>query len=531
MFFRRYDFKFSIITCFYNMENFLEECIESVINQSIGFEDNVQLILVDDGSTDNSMQIAKSYGEKYPNNILILSQNHSGIPYARNLGLKHVKGEYVNFLDSDDYISSNALEDIYEFFENDSETDIATLSVNYIDRIRKSDDIHSMFNETTILDLEMFPNIPLSIFSSVFIKYELIKDYFFDDNLICGEDLLLLNKLLLNQKKYAIIPSSQYYCRKRYDLTNILDKVIFDDAFYIPRIKNFHIGFVKECLERYGVIPKFIQYSLIFDLLNILKESELLLSENKYGFFLCLNEFLQYIDDDIIFENEFIEEELKYFILYLKYGDIDYKIQEFNVISEIDKYTLDKLNIHKFWYDKVEIDENFLYISAILNSYFDNDDISIVAVKEKNGEYELFKGAFLENDNHKNKRYMSVDWNYVYPFDIKIPIDDLRDSKIRIRVNYHKIDFYNDPLSVTPTEFAQQLNYPAILGANESALNTIYGYCESVNAYDTYQFTDYSQYNCDVFDETHKAQMRNTQFPKDLEKAFDLGKRLVEMSK
>ena len=66
--------------------------------------------------------------------------------------------------------------------------------------------------------------------------------------------------------------------------------------------------------------------------------------------------------------------------------------------------------------------ENYLYISAILNSYFDTDDISVVAVKEKNGEYELFKGAYLENDNHKNKRYVSVDWSYSYPFDIKIPI-------------------------------------------------------------------------------------------------------------
>ena len=80
-----------------------------------------------------------------------------------------------------------------------------------------------------------------------------------------------------------------------------------------------------------------------------------------------------------------------------------------------------------------------------------------------------------------------------------------------------------------PQNFAQQLNYPVILGANEGALNMIYGYCETVNAYDTYQFTDYSKYDCDVFDEKHKAQIKDTQFPKDLENAFNLGKKLVEL--
>lgn len=81
-----------------------------------------------------------------------------------------------------------------------------------------------------------------------------------------------------------------------------------------------------------------------------------------------------------------------------------------------------------------------------------------------------------------------------------------------------------------PQSLAAQFNYPALLGANESALNMIYGYCETVNAYDTYQFNDYSKYDCDVFDENHKAHIRDVQFPKDLENAFALGKKLVEMN-
>lgn len=82
-----------------------------------------------------------------------------------------------------------------------------------------------------------------------------------------------------------------------------------------------------------------------------------------------------------------------------------------------------------------------------------------------------------------------------------------------------------------PEELMDQYKYPTILGANEMSLKMIYGYCETLNSCDTYQFSDYSKYDCDVFDETHKRQVKEIQFPKDLAKAFDLGKRLVEMNK
>ena len=79
-----------------------------------------------------------------------------------------------------------------------------------------------------------------------------------------------------------------------------------------------------------------------------------------------------------------------------------------------------------------------------------------------------------------------------------------------------------------PEGAMSQFKYPEILGANELYLKMIYGHCQTVYACDTYQFNDYSKYDCDVFDEKHKAQVREEQFPKDLSKAFDLGKKLVE---
>ncbi len=81
-----------------------------------------------------------------------------------------------------------------------------------------------------------------------------------------------------------------------------------------------------------------------------------------------------------------------------------------------------------------------------------------------------------------------------------------------------------------PKDLASKINYNIILEENVRGLNLVMGHAEGLYSYDTYQFTDYSKYNCDMFDEEHKREVRDTQFPKDMESAFELGKRLVNFS-
>ena len=80
-----------------------------------------------------------------------------------------------------------------------------------------------------------------------------------------------------------------------------------------------------------------------------------------------------------------------------------------------------------------------------------------------------------------------------------------------------------------PEELAKNINYLTILEENVKALNHIMGYAEGLYSYDTTQFADFSRYNCDLFDENHKKEVQTTQFPLDLKKAFNLGKKLIEM--
>ena len=95
---------------------YLEESVESVINQTMDFKENTEIILIDDGSTDGSSEICKSYVEKYPENIKYIFKENGGPSSARNAGIKIATGEYYNFLDSDDLLHEAALEKVYKFF-------------------------------------------------------------------------------------------------------------------------------------------------------------------------------------------------------------------------------------------------------------------------------------------------------------------------------------------------------------------------------------------------------------------------------
>ncbi|MBQ9768791.1 MAG: glycosyltransferase, partial [Clostridia bacterium] len=98
-----YKYKFSIVMPVYNVSEFIEYAVDSVIAQSIGFN-NVQLILVDDGSTDNSGELCDRYKACYPENVFVIHKENGGLSTARNAGLLQAEGKYVNFMDPDDHI-------------------------------------------------------------------------------------------------------------------------------------------------------------------------------------------------------------------------------------------------------------------------------------------------------------------------------------------------------------------------------------------------------------------------------------------
>ena len=108
--------KISVIIPVYNVEDYLEECLDSIINQT--FKD-LEIICINDGSQDNSLNILEEYAEK-DNRIKIITTKNQGLSAARNRGLENITGDYVYFIDSDDYLELTAFEELYAVSEEKS---------------------------------------------------------------------------------------------------------------------------------------------------------------------------------------------------------------------------------------------------------------------------------------------------------------------------------------------------------------------------------------------------------------------------
>ena len=174
----------SVIIPIYNAEKYLNRCIDSIINQSIGFE-NIELILADDNSSDNSKNIINGYCEKYSNIKSFFSTTNHGFPgYGRNIGLKNSTGKYIMFIDNDDTYEPDFCETMYRIIENKN-CDIVSCNHNCIenDLIIKEDAFTKISSENNfkndnlkLVKLNKFYNIPaVEIWTKIF-KSSIIKD-------------------------------------------------------------------------------------------------------------------------------------------------------------------------------------------------------------------------------------------------------------------------------------------------------------------------------------------------------------------
>lgn len=144
----------SIVVPVYNIEKYIARCIKSILNQTY---DNLEIILVDDGSTDNSARICKSLQNVDPR-IIVLSQKNTGLSAARNTGISYSHGEYISFIDGDDYISANFVKEMFESLIA-NKADIAVCSILNVDDTGKAVGISTKLNDAVLTNEEVFNKI------------------------------------------------------------------------------------------------------------------------------------------------------------------------------------------------------------------------------------------------------------------------------------------------------------------------------------------------------------------------------------
>lgn len=207
----------SLIVPVYNVENELSRCLDSIINQTYK---NIEIVLVNDGSTDDSLCICESYKKK-DSRIRIVNKENGGLSDARNAGLLTSAGEYVAFIDSDDFIDINTCENIVKCIEKDPDVLVCNF---YIQENNKNNIVkHTNLSENRIYNSEEYAlkafeknEFRLEAVSYIYKREFLLNNNLFFKKGIYHEDAELIPKVLFCAKKicYMDFPFYHYVIRK-----------------------------------------------------------------------------------------------------------------------------------------------------------------------------------------------------------------------------------------------------------------------------------------------------------------------------
>lgn len=297
--------KYVIVSAVYNVEKYLDDYFKSIINQRLDFEKNIHIVCVDDGSTDNSAKIIKSYQKKYPKNITYLYKENGGQASARNLGLKYLqeneslkdKFTWVTFTDPDDFLDNGYFYEVDEFLVSYLDDDICMIGCNiifYHEKQKLYKDNHALNfkfkNGVQIRENYNLDNfIQLSV-ASCFINAKHFSGLWFDEILKPNfEDAKFINEYLLKNinSKTAFLPKAKYFYRKREDGSSTLDSKLKSKDYYLNVTRSGYLEILSDCVKNKRNIPLFIQNLVLYDLcwqikplinspekLSILNESE-----------------------------------------------------------------------------------------------------------------------------------------------------------------------------------------------------------------------------------------------------------------
>lgn len=462
---QEYKYKFSVIMPIYNVEKYLEDAIKSVINQTINFEKNIQLILVNDGSEDDSYKICELYKAKYPNNIIYIEQENAGVSVARNTGLKYVEGKYVNFLDSDDKWNLDVFEKVWDYFEKkQEEIDIVACKIKFFEATEHEHALDYKFKKTMIVNIfEKYTFIQLSS-ASAFFKSEIFEKEKFNSDLRYAEDAELITRILFYKGKYGVLSEAVYLYRRRNDGSSAVQSRANDLKWYNESMENLYKKLIDLSIEKYGKVISYIQYLIMYEFQWRIKGAPLskkLSEKEKEKYILYIIEILQYIEDYIIFEQKNIYVEHKLYILSLKYGrdiryDLNYRKGSL-YFNNLEIYKIKNRNkILKI--DILEINKGILHLEGKVSTPLLKECYRVYI--NKNSEKELLpieegKKSLYGKNNFSLERKKLIYYN---TFKLDIPLKGLK--KLSFEFQYK-----DEPCNKLALSWG---NYSKISGENNS---------------------------------------------------------------
>ena len=237
----------SVIIPVYDMEKYISQCLTSVINQSYK---NLEIIVVNDGSKDRSSEIAKEYAQK-DKRVRVYDYENAGVSVARNRGLELAKGEYISFVDSDDWLHPEFYKILADALEANN-ADIANCSIIYTDTV--SETIIG-FRESKVKEsdfsLYSFKDILWIVVCNALYKREIVMDVRFPAGIIF-EDNYASGMYIIKSRTVVELKDTLYYYRRTLSgVSKGLKNHPFDVLIIVSRLRNdlFKLGFTDKRMD------------------------------------------------------------------------------------------------------------------------------------------------------------------------------------------------------------------------------------------------------------------------------------------
>jgi len=213
--------KVSVIVPVYNVEKYLDKCLNSLVKQTLK---DMEIIIVNDGSTDKSQEIIDNYAKKYKNVISIVKEN-GGVSEARNLGLKKARGEYIGFLDSDDWVSKDMYKKMYQKAKSGN-FDVVACDTQAIYPAEKRY-ISSNIKNDNVSNKELMIDAYAVIWNKIY-KREIINEIEFKKGMNFCEDVEFLYMVYSKIKTIGVVKGSLHnYLQREGSLTYVYDKKLY----------------------------------------------------------------------------------------------------------------------------------------------------------------------------------------------------------------------------------------------------------------------------------------------------------------
>ena len=436
--------KISVIMPVYNVEDYIEESLNSLLNQTL--LDDIEVIMVDDGSIDNSRYIIEKYALDYEN-FHAYHKKNEGPGIARNFGIKKAKGEYIHFLDADDYIAPDAYERLYNSCDGQdfivgNFVRFTNYNLNESELFKKG--LSRISGDETDIDIVQYPNLVWdSVVWNKLYKREFLLDNSieFPDKNILYEDMYFSLKCYLQASSVRYLNKLIYFWRYRKNHTSITQKLLFET--FNDRLEILNL--LKKILLEHNAPDELFEEAYLkwlnLDLMKYIPEFKDYIKKQQEYLVNEINEFIKDVPVEIYDKLDSLKK-----VIYNVIGkkDIDSLVYLSESTEQLKKDASFELDLQDDLLNMIDFENDydlFEYSADAVNIDFDEDNLLI--------EFEHKMDYIAENYPNETSIVLEVEGGKSY-IDlgttenniVKIPFDTIADKKqVKIKISYSSDNF------------------------------------------------------------------------------------------